>query len=373
MTDPALPAYGGGTIADLLPAVGAHLGQPGAVDTLGLPSAQRYVVLLVDGLGWEQREHWQAVAPHLAELAAGREPITCGAPSTTSTSITSLGTGLAPGEHGIAGYSFRYPGTGQVLNTLAWPAGVHALDVQPQPTWFERLARLGVHTATVAPQRFAGSGLTLSALRGPHFVPVVDESDHDGVVELVADAAATGERSLVYAYERGLDHAGHGHGVGSPEWLVQLGRCDALAASLRRALPADVVLVVTGDHGMVNVPPRERLVAEDDPRLMQDVSALAGEGRLRQLYAPPGRAEAVRERWRERLGERAWVLLRDEAFAAGWFGPRNARVADRFGDVIVAMAGNGAVMSRTLPGEFSLVGMHGSLTLAELAVPLLVA
>jgi hypothetical protein len=106
---------------------------------------------------------------------------------------------------------------------------------------------------------------------------------------------------------------------------------------------------------------------------MQDLTALAGEGRLRQLYTRPDRAAAVRDRWQERLGERAWVLTRDEAFAAGWFGPRNARVADRFGDVVVAMAGNGAVMSRTLPGEFSLVGMHGSLTTAELAVPLLVA
>jgi len=369
MTRPAVPGYGVSTLADLLPSLGAHLGVPGATDVLGLPEANRYLLVLIDGLGWHQLNDYAAHAPNLSGLA-GRW-ITSGVPSTTATSITSIGTGLPPGGHGIAGYSFWYPQSRTVLNTLRWPADLSGLDVQPQLTYFERLAGVGVRTSTVAPAHFAGSGLTTAALRGPAFLPVTDERDRRRRVDLAVQASGAGERTLCYFYERQLDHAGHVHGLGSPQWLTELAAADALVGSLRAALPDDVRMVITGDHGMVNVPHDRRLIVEDEPDLMADVSAFAGEGRLRQLMTPV--PELVASRWQDRLGPSAWVRTRAEAIEDGWFGPVSPRLADRFGDVLVAMADDGAVLSSLLPRELTLVGMHGSLTPAELAVPLLVA
>jgi hypothetical protein len=369
VTAPALPAYGRSTLSDLLPSLGAHLGVPGVEDVLGLPDAERYLVVLIDGLGAEQLAAHAGEAPFLAGL--GERTITSGVPSTTATSITSLGTGLPPGLHGIAGYSFWYPPERLVLQTLRWPAGISGLDVQPQLTFFERLERAGVRTAAIAPSHFAGSGLTTAALRGPSFLPVPDESDRDRRVALAVEAVTAGQRTVGYFYERQLDHAGHVQGVGSRAWLHELATADALVARLRAALPPDVRLVVTGDHGMVNVPRGNRLVVEDEPELMDGVTAFAGEGRLRQLMTD--RPEAVARRWRDRLGEQAWVFTRDEAAEAGWFGELSPRLAGRFGDVLVARADDGAVLTRALPKELKLVGMHGSLTAAELTVPLLVA
>lgn len=371
MTQPQVPDYGTSTLAEVLPSLSAHLGIPGARDSIGLPEASRYVLLLVDGLGWQQLAAYAEQAPYLAGLAAAGRSITSAVPSTTATSITCLGTGMAPGRHGIAGYSFWYPPERQVLNTLRWPAGLSGLDVQPQLTYFERLAASGVSATTIAPAHFAGSGLTTAALRGPSFLPITDETDHPRRVQLALDAATSGERSVVYVYERQLDHAGHVDGVGSPQWLRQLAGADALAGKLRRALPSDVRLLVTGDHGMVNVPKDSRLIVEDEPRLLTGVTAFAGEGRLRQLMTAPGHQREVAARWRERLGKRAWVRTREQAVEEGWFGPMSPRLADRFGDVLVAMADDSAVMTRTLPRELKLVGMHGSLTAAELVVPLL--
>ncbi len=369
MSAPLVPGYGDSTLADLLPSLGAHLGVPGAADRLGLPPADRYLVVLVDGLGAEQLAAHAAEAPFISSL--GGRTITAGVPSTTATSLTSLGTGLPPGGHGIAGYSFWYPPEQAVLNTLRWPSGLSGLDVQPQLTYLERLGSAGVRTSTIAPAHFSGSGLTTAALRGPAFLPVHDESDFDRRTELAVQAATAGERAFGYFYERQLDHAGHGHGVGSAQWCHQLRRADSLVARLREALPHDVRIVVTGDHGMVNVPGGNRLVVEDEPELLAGVTALAGEGRLRQLMTP--QPDQVADRWRSRLGERAWVRTRAEAVAEGWFGDVPARLAPRFGDVLVAMADDGAVMTRTLPKELGLVGMHGSLTPAELTVPLLSA
>jgi hypothetical protein len=369
VTAPAIPRYGESTLADLLPSLGAHLGVPGTKDVLGIAPAARYMVVLVDGLGARQLAEYSQQAPFLASL--GERTITSGVPSTTATSITSLGTGLAPGRHGIAGYSFWYPQARQVLQTLRWPAAIDGLDVQPQLTYFERLEQAGVRTAAIAPSHFAGSGLTTAALRGPSFLPVPDESDHERRLALALQAATAGERTLGYFYERQLDHAGHEHGLGSPAWLRELAAADALVARLRGVLPDDVRMVITGDHGMMNVPRNNRVVVEDVPGLMDGVYALAGEGRLRQLMtrAP----DVVAQRWRDLMGERAWVRTRDEAIAEGWFGDVAPRLAGRFGDVLVAMADDGAVLTRTLPRELQLVGMHGSLTDAELTVPLLVA
>lgn len=377
--DAPLIPVAGSTLADVLPAVAASLGVRGFADDLGLPEASGWVVLLVDGLGAHNLTACSDEAPFLSSLVAApaSTTVTSCAPSTTATSITSLGTGLPPGQHGIVGYSFRNPVDGGLLNALAWAPGLSADDVQPRLTVFERLAGAGVATTTVTPARFAGTGLTACALRGARFQPVPDENDHAARIRWTADAAASGERSLVYLYERELDHTGHGEGWRSPAWRSVLRRVDAMARDLRRALDdsvgPDVRLLITGDHGMIDVPRDRFIVAEDAPGLLDGVTLLAGEGRFRQLYAEPRRVDAVASAWRAHLGERAWVTTRDEAVEQGWFGPLDRRMAERIGDVLVVMRDDWAVMTRTQPREFGLVGMHGSLTEAEMRVPVLVA
>jgi predicted AlkP superfamily pyrophosphatase or phosphodiesterase len=367
-----LPAYGSGSLADLMPSIGAHLGVPGCpTDVLGLPAAARYVVVLVDGLGWNLVRRSVREAPYLGGLLGGGRAITAGVPSTTVTSLTSLGTGLPPGQHGMVGYTSRVPDTGEILNALTWESDLVARAFQPRPTFFERAAEAGVAVSSVGLSRFQNSGLTEAALRGAEFVPFEHERAEEERVRLVVAAAARGERSLVYAYERQLDHVGHGHGCGSEDWLRQLIRVDALCERLREALPDDVAVVVTGDHGMVDVPASRMVLAEDEPELMAGVTALAGEGRFRQLYVDEDRPAHVAARWRDRLGDRAWVRTRDEAVEEGWFGPVADDLRERYGHVLVAMRGTWAVMTRQYPRELSLVGMHGSLTEAEMLVPLL--
>lgn len=369
MTAAVIPSYGADTLADLLPSIGAQLGYA-TQDRLGLPSSERYVVLLIDGLGNEQLQRHLELAPYLSGLAA--RSITCGVPSTTATSITSFGTGLAPGAHGVAGYSFWYPPTGEVLNALRWASGLHGMDVQPQLTYFERFAKAGIATATVAPSAFAGTGLTEVALRDPCFLGVNDEADLELRGDLVSGAVAAGERNLTYCYERLLDKTGHACGVDSPQWRDALTWVDELASTLRRRLPPDVRLIVTADHGMVDIGADAGVIVEDYPDLMAEVDAIAGEARFRHLMTSPGAAGRVAQRWRDHWGQRAWVLTREEAIASGWFGAMSNRFVDRFGDVVVAMADDGAILSRKFPGELRLIGMHGSVTAAEMTVPLLI-
>jgi len=177
----------------------------------------------------------------------------------------------------------------------------------------------------------------------------------------------------VMVYHGDLDGTGHVFGVGSDAWYYQLAHVDRLAEQLARAVPSGTCLYVTADHGMVDVGPEDRTDVDLMPELRDGLALLGGEPRARHLYARPGAAGDLLVTWREVLGERAWVLSRDEAIKEGWFGPVDVRLADRIGDVVAASAGSFAVVAtKAEPGEAALVAMHGSLTPSEQLVPSLV-
>ena len=372
VTEPLLPRWGESTLADLLPSIAAHLGHPDAgAPVIDLPQANRYVLVLVDGLGYDILKQGLSIAPYFASLFGDAATLTATVPSTTATSLTSLGTGVTPAEHGIVGYSFRDPETGAVFNSLAWNTPTAPETLQCCPTWFERLTEAGHASHAVVPIRFDGSGLTRSALRGQVVSGLEREDDEEDLIARAVEASRAGEKSLVYVYERMLDHTAHAHGVDHEFWRTQLMRIDDLVERLREALDDEVVLLVTGDHGMVDVPQDRRIIVEDEAELMVGVDQFGGEGRFRQLYTAD--AEGVAQRWRKVLGDRAWVRTREEAVAQGWFGAEPLPgISERIGDVVAAMRDDWAVMSLALPGELGLVGMHGSLTRAEMVIPLLV-
>ncbi|WP_435741437.1 alkaline phosphatase family protein [Nocardioides sp. SYSU DS0663] len=364
------PAYGERALSDVVPAVAQALGVGlGPAPTgLELPPASSYVVFLVDGLGLRVLERHAHAAPYLSSLL-GRAPLTAGVPSTTATSLTSLGTGLAPGVHGLVGFTSRMPGTDRLLNALLWPKDVDPVEWQPHPTAFARLRGSGVTVTVVNKREFASSGLTLAGSRGADYVAA------DKVGERIAAAvAASVERpSLTYLYDGDLDWTGHRYGVASSQWLQQLSSIDSEAEQLREALPGDVRLVVVADHGMVDCPPEHRLDVDDHAELRDGVVLLGGEARFRHLYCHAGAVEDVAAAWSAVLGDRAEVLTREQAVRRGWFGPVDAAVLPRLGDVLVASTGDHAVFSTTdFPYEKTLVGLHGSLTADEMLIPVLV-
>jgi hypothetical protein len=375
MDDFLEPAYGGRSLADVLPAVALALGQrvagwPTESPQLVLPPAPAYVVFLVDGLGADLLAGHAHAAPYLSSLLTADATGTAGVPSTTATSLTSLGTGLTPGGHGVVGFTSRVPGSDRLLNALYWDREIDPVQWQPHPTGFQLLAAAGVQVTTVNKREFRGSGLTVAAQRGGDWI------DADRVGERVAGAvtAAAHQPSLTYLYDGDLDWTGHRYGVASSQWLQQLAIIDAEAEQLRDALPAHARLVVLADHGMVDASdPERRIDVDDDPAYRDGVVLLGGEARFRHVYCTSGAVEDVRARWSELLADAALVLTRDEAIARGWFGDVSAPVRPRLGDVIAAARDDwGLFSSVDFAYETRLVGLHGSITPVEMRIPLLV-
>src|SRR6202167_3642248 len=366
---PIVPSYGTATLADLSSSILASLDPeaPPEQNVLGLAETQRACLLIVDGLGWELLRAHPAATPFLSELARTSRPITAGFPATTVTSLGSLCTGRPPGQHGMLGYKVLVPGEDILLNALRWDSRVDPRQWQALPTIYERATAAGIAAVHVAQGAFRGTGLTVATMRGA----IYRAADSMGALAAQGAAAVTEYgRAFVTVYHGDLDNTGHMFGVGSDAWYNQLAHVDKLAEQLFSALPSQARLYVTADHGMVDVGPEDRIDVDEIPELRSGVVVLGGEARARHIYTEPDAAGDVLATWREILGDRAWVLSRDEAIKEGWFGPVDPALADRIGDVVAAPVGSLAIVAtKAEPRESALVRTHGSPTPADPLTP----
>ncbi len=198
----------------------------GRISSGSRPGLSQVLLILVDGLGYELIQEYVGHTPTLRRLRGDIRSIHTVVPSTTAAAITAFGTGARPGATNMVGFSVAYGGG--VMNLLAMEGGPAPTEWQPIPTYFERLAAVGVSSAVISPARFAGSGLTGAALRGARHVPAetLDERVSAALRELRAGTP------VVYLYWSEIDHAGHGSGVGSDSWIGGLEEFDAGLARL---------------------------------------------------------------------------------------------------------------------------------------------
>jgi Type I phosphodiesterase / nucleotide pyrophosphatase len=361
-----------------LPSLLGALGVAGFANSLALEPAGRGCLLLVDGLGWELLRTNRDAAPFLNSIAG--EPLTAGFPATTAASLGSLATGLPPGGHGLVGYTMALPGFERAFNTLTW--SLYGLGprvdlreelapeaFQPQPTLAERAAAAGLRIHYLGPGFHEASGLSRAIGRGQRYHP----AESLEAIEAAALRRLDARPALVYGYYSRLDAAGHIEGVASQAWREELVAVDRMVRTLAEQLPGDTLLVVTGDHGMVDLRPNERLDLADHPELAAGVTLLAGEARARYVRTRPGAAGDVVSAWRSVLGDRMWIWTSEEAIATGIFGPRvSDRARERIGDVVAAAYDRVGIVQRDVdPAQARLNGHHGSLTPAEQLVPLL--
>lgn len=365
--------WSAGTLASVLPSVADRLGVPrfNSHDIFDLPPARRTVVVLVDGLGYDLLRQRSGHAPFLRQRLASASRVPCGFPTTTATSMATFGTGLPPGSHGLVGMQVLDPDTDRLLNELSWEHGPDPLQWQPNETVFEAAESAGVSVTMIGPHYFEGSGLTSAALRGGRFRAAAAIDDR---VDAAVAAVRASPRALVYLYWGEVDKVGHVHGCQSWQWGDEVESVDRALARLTDRVPGDTSIVITADHGMVDIPFRNRIDLAHEPALMSGIRHLGGEPRCLQLYTENGSTADVASTWRAALGDRARVLTREEVIDTGWFGPVDARVSPRIGDVVAVMRGSFAMVhsGRMRPQLVALFGLHGALSDAELAVPVIV-
>lgn len=361
-----VPDYGGACLSNVVPAL---LGRPGGVPSwmpAAVAGARQVVLLVLDGVGWEQVQAHRVSLPVLAAMAGG--PITSVVPSTTATALTSLAVGCPPGEHGIVGYRLHV-GSGAILNVLRWRTGDGHTDTDARasvpPTEFQSMPAFAA-TAPVVVTRaaFAGTGFSAAHLHGARF-----RGWHmPSTIAVEVRSALTAGDAFVYAYYDGVDKIAHAHGLGD-HYLAELVAADGLVGELAAALPPGAALVVTSDHGQVDVGDDTSPL---DAEVVEACALITGEARFRWLHSPPGGEQALAAAVRDRYGTEAVVRTRDEVEREGWLGPTvTAAARSRLGDVAVVATGRTAYTDPTARDEPRLGSRHGALSSAEMLVPLL--
>lgn len=364
-TSPVVPAYHDACVTALVPAL-----LEGSAAPTWLPAkvlqARQILLLVLDGLGWLQLRDRTEVAPTLTDMAGG--PITTVAPSTTAAALTSISTGLPPGEHGMVGYRIAVGGSsgpphGEILNALRWSTGNGDARRRHDPRLFQPCEMFGSQRPPVVTRaQFADSGFTAAHLSDTR---LFGYADRGGLVDQVLGAFAR-EEPFVYAYWDDIDRTAHEFGL-AERYNDELAACDAMVAELLHRLPAGTAVVVTADHGQVHV--GERLI-----HLPAEVTGLvdgqSGEARFRWLHSRPGAASDLLAAAHQAFDHVGWVRSVDEVVSAGWLGDRVTSTArSRLGDVAVVARDPVAFVDPAEASSIELIGRHGSLTADEMLVP----
>ena len=306
---------------------------------------------------------------------ARRDVIRTVTPSTTAAAIASFTTGRMPGEHGLVGYRVLDAANDRLVNQLnGWDAGM-----VPE-TWqrAETIVRDGSRRAASGASRSAPPATPTRASRMPCCAVRSTGRRRRSPTASPRRARCSSARpgALVYLYVPELDQAAHAHGWESDTWLGILEQLDAELAAFERRMPRGTGLLVTADHGVIDVPAHRHVFVDARPDLLDGVRHVGGEPRFLSLYFEPGLDESARASllagWREAEEHRAWVVSRDEAIAAGVYGPVADEVRPRIGDVLIAARAGIAYYDRREPNRQAeaMIGQHGSLSDEETRVPL---
>jgi Type I phosphodiesterase / nucleotide pyrophosphatase len=360
---PLLPDYAGPCVSNVVPTLIDGPDEWPAWFPAGVAEADQVLLVVLDGLGWEQLIERPALAPTLSSMEGG--PILTVAPSTTSTAMTSITTGLTPGVHGVVGY--RIGIEGRVLNVLRWSLdGRDARASMPAEKFLGISAFGGQRPPAITRADFRTSGFTAAHLDSVRF------HGYRVTSTLVTEARRllrAGE-PFVYAYYEGIDKVAHEYGL-AEHFDAELAYVDRLIGDLVDTLPAGAAMVVISDHGQIHTGDN---IVEVHRDVLDQVSYQSGEGRFRWLHARPGRIEPLAAAAAEHHGHQAWVVTRDQIIDQGWLGPEvTDRARARLGDVALVAQGTLAFFDPDDSGPFELVSRHGSLTPPEMRVPLLAA
>ena len=363
---PVIPDYSGANLTGIIP--GCLLGASGRRPNWfpqPLQEAERIVLLVIDGLGYEQLQRHAHIAPNLMSLVGGS--ITTIAPSTTASALTSLVTGASPAEHGIVGY--RMDMGDSIINSLRWWSDTRDLrkvhppaTVQPIPPF------VGMTIPVVSRAELEGSAFTEAHLRGSRPCGWRAASS---IVAQCANLISSGEK-FVYAYYDGVDKIAHERGFGA-YYDSEIAATDWLVGSLLNTLPSGTTLAITADHGQVQVDDNVVHLSDD---IKASLHHQSGEGRFRWLHAKRGQESDLLQIATDSYSDIAWVASRDQVIEEAWLGPaRGGRIADqvkrRLGDVALVPFTATTFDDPLDSGPFSLVCRHGSLTADEMFVPFL--
>ena len=353
-----------GRLSDVFTSALASVGG-GGENRLRIPKVRHSVVILVDGLGFENLKDNPGYARFLNSNL--HESIRCEFPSTTATSLAGLSTGLRSNHHGLIGYAVFDRQSGQFMNLLnGWSNVSEASKFKTVPALSESA---NVKVSVIGPKAYESSGFTELTMKGADYLSAERLSERFSSSEKLI---RTEPASLTYLYIPELDQIAHRFGSESNEWLAALEELDLVVNRFASKLGDGVGVILTADHGVMDVSSDGQIFLDDFDWYCNSVIATAGDPRCNFVYlnggaeSPNSIIKMAREAW----GQVAYVCTPAELSAAGWqlSGSLNQRITPDF-YIIWRDSFVGYDRRTAKPSHLKMIGQHGSITDREMRVP----
>lgn len=346
---------------------------------------EKIVLFVVDGLGYNRlvshMENHRGAFYDLVDRGV-LKPFTSCFPSTTSSALTSIFTGLPPSLHGVVGFNMFVPSYGMIFNTLdmspvvGYSSGIDLADFLARDSfpWPPKLVDEGVTVRTFTRRNLIGSGLS----------KLIHRHQELGGYALASDMMVGVRKSLeqpgpqlIIVYYSGIDTLEHSYNPYSEEVTEELQLFEsALKRQLIEKLSAEIkqktMLLVTADHGVVETLKTHFL---NDPYISNHF-LVPPTGDMRSTYFFPkyGQQEQLREALEGRL-EGFRVIRSMDLIEKNAFGPvKNLDHLQTVVGTITALSESKNVIIypyRPREGPQSIYGAHGGMTPEEMIVPLL--
>ena len=388
-----VPYYDGLSIINILPTVLNHLGYKCSlrgldfnfIDRTYFENIERVLLIIVDSLNY-------SLALKNLELLKYNSyetllvPITSVAPTTTSTALTSIYTGVAPQEHGVLGYRLYIRELGMVINTIEFAPIVGGFN--------DSLRKCGVKTEILTkvkplPRVFAEEGLRTSAigykkLEDTAFTSIITDGCEMKTYISLSDMLANCRKALeedfqlVIAYWGLLDSVGHEYGPNSYEFNLELKH---VLLSIRELLikeftrgSRDCLVILTADHGQIQVSENSTIILGSDSKFLQSL-AIPPYGESRFLYLQVYDEERLLNAYTEEFSDKGMLFRTEDLVKRGVFGEGiiSNDIRFRLGDFIMIMKDRFCVIYPYSSEESVklLKGRHGGLSYEESIVPLI--
>jgi hypothetical protein len=391
-----LPEYGGYSITNVVPTILKIFGVDVKLSTLreeiiptSLDSISKVVLFILDALGFQHLDEFRRRKgiPVLEKLieTGGYTHITSTFPTTTTTALSSLYTGMPPARHGIFGYQMFLKEFGVVANMVTLTPifdgerdRLLLFGFEPEKfLWCEPILKFfdsnSIEHFHLIKRTYAGSGLSRI-----FFDDNLDTFIHlsDMMVKIKRYLENTKGKVFITAYWDDIDSLSHLYGPDSEEVYEELRLFfhsleTILFKELREEVKGETLFILISDHGQIRISQEKYYKLSRYPYFKKSLLFQpTGEFRSAYLYVKQNRVENLKK-YIESNFPQLWVVESREALDMGLFGEPDDRhdPQERIGDLVVIPKDNGVFAY--LPEKTSLKGRHGGLSREEIIVPFL--
>ncbi len=355
----------------------------------------KVVLLVIDGFGFNQFLKHHKENRFLVNLTKqGVSPLTSVYPSQTTNALTTLNTGLTPQEHGLFEY-FIYLREVGIVNALRFELigsknRSRLVDQGYDPSIMfkgeniqQQLNKEGIHTFTHMHISNAANACTKLVFNGSTIVPALKTAD--AIVKLRKNIEKNKDSAYFFVHLETLDTISHEYGPQSEEYTAELQSISyllqkELVEKISPQTAKETLLLMTADHGAVNVNPKETTYIN----LKQEPMLNAELGKNRKPILPTGgprdiflhikdrKLAQTKEALSQKIGKKAQIIETKEAIKAGLFGLGEAseEFLERTGNLLILPYGKETIWFDGPQGrKIELIGQHGGLSQEEMLVP----